>query len=544
MKYKVMLPTAGTGSRLGGMTKYLNKSLVSIGSKPALSRIIEMFPEDTDFVIAVGYKGELVKEYLSLAYPEKNFQFVEISPFEGEGSGLGLTLLTCKDYLQEPFVFCSCDTLVDGVIPAPDHNWMGYDHRDNREQYRTIHLNQNGGIKSIDEKGMDTSEYSEAYIGLAGIYDWEEFWRSMVEGEEDSIRQGEAYGLKAILPNGIVAQKFKWFDTGVAVELEVTRRRFEEPDAPNILEKANEAIWFLKDKVIKFSDDVSFIHDRVRRAEMLKGFVPEIVGFTKHMYCYSYVKGNVISKCVSRKVFEELLMYSRQFWQVKTLDDKEMCGFKASCMKFYRGKTCQRVEQFYRNFDRQDNAEIINDVPYPPLKELLDSVDWDYVSDGLPGRFHGDYHFENIVYDREKDVFRFLDWRQSFGDSLETGDIYYDLAKLNHGLIICHEIIAKELYHATWSGNEIRFDFNRKQILVECEEFFYKWLRNNGYDVTKVRILTALIFLNICALHHAPYVFLLYGLGKQMLHDTLREMYQKEGEDVNEIRGGCNNKNE
>lgn len=535
MKYKVMLPTAGTGSRLGGMTKYLNKSLISIGTKPALSRIIEMFPEDTDFVIAVGYKGELVKEFLTLAYPEKNFQFVEVFPFEGEGSGLGLTLLTCRDYLQEPFIFCSCDTLVDGVIPEPDHNWMGYDHRDNREQYRTIHLSQNGGIESIDEKGMDTSKCAEAYIGLAGICDWETFWKSMEEGKADSIRQGEAYGLKAILPKGIEAQKFKWFDTGVAVELEVTRKRFEEPDSPNILEKANEAIWFLKDKVIKFSDDESFIKDRVKRAEMLKGFVPKVDGYTKHMYCYSYIKGDVISKCVSRKIFEELLIYSGRFWQVKTLDAREMRNFRAACMNFYREKTYQRVELFYRNFGRQDNAEIINDVSYPSLRKLLDGVNWDYVSDGLPGRFHGDYHFENIIYDREKDIFKFLDWRQNFGDSLETGDIYYDFAKLNHGLIICHEIIAKELYHADWSGNEIRFDFNRKQILVECEEVFYKWLQNNGYDVIKVKLLTALIFLNICALHHAPYVFLLYGLGKQMLHDTLQEMYQIENVDANTI---------
>lgn len=524
---KVMIPTAGTGSRLGGMTKYLNKSLVSIGTKPALSRIIEMFSEDSEFVIAVGYKGELVKEYITLAYPEKRFHFVEIYPFEGEGSGLGLTLLTCKDYLQEPFIFCSCDTLVDGKIPAPDYNWMGYDHRDNREQYRTIHLNQQGGIESIDEKGMDTSEFAEAYIGLAGIFDWKSFWKSMEEGQSDSIREGEAYGLKALLHNGVVAHKFKWFDTGVAVELEVTRRRYEEPDAPNILEKTNEAIWFLNDRVIKFSDDITFISDRVKRAQLLKGFVPEVVGFTKHMYCYNYVQGNVISKCISRKVFEELLTYSKQFWQFRELNDTEQCNFNASCMKFYRNKTYQRVELFYHNFDKTDNADKINDDLYPSLKELLDSVDWNYVSHGLPGRFHGDYHFENIVYDNENDKFEFLDWRQNFGDSLETGDIYYDLAKLNHGLIICHEIIAKELYSATWKDNEIRFDFNRKQILVECEKFFYQWLQDNGFDVLKVKLLTALIFLNICALHHSPYVFLLYGLGKQMLYGTLQEISQK-----------------
>ena len=43
MNYKVLIPTAGTGSRLGGMTKYINKSLIGVGNKPALSRIISLW---------------------------------------------------------------------------------------------------------------------------------------------------------------------------------------------------------------------------------------------------------------------------------------------------------------------------------------------------------------------------------------------------------------------------------------------------------------------------------------------------------------------
>ena len=523
MQYKVMIPTAGIGSRLGGMTKYLNKSLISIGGRPTISRIIEMFPQDIQFVIATGYKGELVKEYLSLAYPGRQFQFVDILLYEGEGSGLGLTLMKCKEYLQEPFIFCSCDTLVDGVIPEPDHNWMGYDHRDNREQYRTIHLNNIGEIESINEKGVDLSDKAEPYIGLSGIYDWGAFWDAMEEGGEEAIRQGESYGLKYILSKGMSAQRFKWFDTGVLIELEATRKRFEEPDSPKILEKANEAIWFLNNRVIKFSDDTLFISDRVKRAKILSGFVPHVIGNTTHMYCYDYVKGDVLSKCISRPIFREFLAFSEKFWVKKDMDEQSMNNFRSSCLEFYRDKTYKRLDLFYQNFEKTDNALIINEVRYPLLTELLSQIDWTYISDGLPGRFHGDYHFENIIYDKELDVFKFLDWRQSFGKSLDVGDIYYDFAKLNHGLIICHEIIAKELYSAEWKENEIRFDFARKQRLVECEKLFYEWLNEKGYDVRKVRILTALIFLNICAMHHYPYVILLYGLGKQMLYDALNE---------------------
>lgn len=523
MSYKVLIPTAGTGSRLGGMTKYINKSLVRVGNRPALSRIIESFPADCEFVIATGYKGELVKEFLSLVYPEKKIQFVDVWPYEGEGSGLGLTVLSCKEYLQAPFVFCACDTIVTEEIPLPDRNWIGFDHRESCNRYRKIHVSENGKVVSIDEKDADYGELSEPYIGLAGIHDWKLFWEVMEKGGRDAVLQGESYGLRALIDSGEVwGEKFTWFDIGVEVELEATRKRFEEPNAPNILEKPNEAIWFVDNKVIKYSDDCSFISDRVKRAELLKEFTPRIIGNTPHMFCYGYEEGDVVSKCVSVPLFHELLEFSKKFWVHKNLCKSDEINFNNLCMRFYHDKTYERVEQFYKNFGREDHKTRINQVEYPTLRELLDEIDWEYISQGLPGQFHGDYHFENIIYDEKQDTFKFLDWRQNFEKSLDIGDIYYDLAKLNHGLIVSHELIAKDLYTVTWVGDDINFDLARKQSLVNCENEFYCWLRENEYDVKKVKILTALIFLNIAALHSYPYALMLYALGKTMLSDCIK----------------------
>lgn len=526
MGYKVLIPTAGTGSRLGGMTKYINKSLISVGNRPALSRIIESFPDDCEFVIATGYKGDLVKEFLSLAYPEKKICFVDIDLYEGAGSGLGLTVLTCKQYLQEPFVFCACDTIVTEEIPMPNRDWIGYDHREAFNRYRKIHMNERCEVVSMDEKEADYGEMSEPYIGLAGIHDWKLFWDTMEKGGRDAILQGESYGLRHLIDRGGVwGEKFTWFDIGVEVELEATRKRFEEQNAPNVLEKPKEAIWFLKNKVIKFSDNCDFVLNRVKRAELLKGFIPKLTGNTQHMYCYHYEDGNVLSQCISIPLFHKLLDFSRTFWTGKALKAEETDAFYRSCMNFYRDKTYERVKQFYKRFGKEDHKTIINQVEYPRLEELLNQVDWEYLSHGLPGRFHGDYHFENIIYDKSRDAFKFLDWRQDFEKSLEIGDIYYDLAKLNHGLIVCHELIAKDMYSVTWTGDKIDFELIRKQILVECESEFYAWLERNGYDVKRVKIMTALIYLNIAALHHYPYGLMLYALGKKMLFDCMKRKY-------------------
>ena len=520
MGYRVFIPTAGTGSRLGGLTKYINKALVSIANRPTISHLIEQFPEDTEFVIALGHKGHLVKEFLSLAYPHRQFIFCDVYPFEGAGSGLGLSVLACKDYLQQPFVFISCDTLVKEPIPLLSQNWMGYAEISEIEQYRTLELS-SGKVKAICEKGIGNPITNKPYIGLAGIKDYKIFWDAMEKGGDEAIRIGESYGLRSLLKQEIFSYCFTWFDTGNTDALNLTRLAYKQLEEPNILEKENEAIWFVNNNVIKFSDDEKFIINRVNRVKELDEFVPAVTDSTKHMYKYGKVPGKVLSEIITLPLFDNLLEHSKVFWKPKKLVQSEKIAFQDSCLKFYKNKTLERVALFYEKFGKTDSAEFLNGIEVPKLNELLNNIDWQWLADGLPGRFHGDFHFENIIYADLEKKFTFLDWRQDFGGSLTTGDVYYDFAKLLHGLIICHELIAQEQYWIDWNLSEIRFDFNRKQILVECEQYFYEWLVQNGYDRKKVLMLTALIYLNIAALHHYPYSLLLFTMGKQMLRKVV-----------------------
>jgi thiamine kinase-like enzyme len=205
---------------------------------------------------------------------------------------------------------------------------------------------------------------------------------------------------------------------------------------------------------------------------------------------------------------------------VELSGDKES-EFIASCKKFYKNKTLERINLFYKNSPYTDDVAMINGIKYPSLGSILNEVDWEWLAKGISVRFHGDFHFENILWIEASEKFIFLDWRQDFAESLFVGDIYYDLAKLMHGLIISHEVIAKGLYSANWNGGHINFDFNRKEKLIECEKYFIDWLENNRYDIKKVRTLTALIYLNIAVLHHHPYSILLYALGKKMLFEEI-----------------------
>ncbi len=527
MYYKVLIPSAGLGTRLGEFSKNLNKALVSLDNKPVISHVIEKFPKHVELVIALGHKGDLLREYLEIAHSDRNITLVNIENYQGQGSGLGLTLLECKEHLQCPFIFCPNDTVILENIPEPFQNWVGFSDVENNNNYRSFKINDNDIVEKIYEKDETLSFNTKPYIGLAGIKDYEDFWSYMETGRKyGSIKIGESYGINELVKNDfkVKAKEFTWYDTGNLKSLEKAKSVFLSKNSPEILDKANEAIWFVNDRVIKYNNDPSFISERVERSHLLKGYVPEITTQKIHMYSYRMLTGQVVSRVTNFNVFKNLLEYLDFFWQPVELVGSQKEKFITVCDKFYKEKTYKRVQTYFDRFSESDEEEIINGTLMPKVFELLERVPWDSLATGTPVRMHGDLHFENILM-AETGEFYLLDWRQNFGGLIEYGDIYYDLAKLLHGLIVSHELVNKECYDIKKIDNVISFDLHRKNSLVNNEQQFFLYLKNKGYDSNKVLILTALIFLNIAALHHDPYSKMLFYLGKEMLYNILEENY-------------------
>ena len=274
MSYQVLIPCAGIGSRLRNETKLLNKSLIHIKNKPIISHILEKFPNDCEFIIPVGYRGKDLIDYLNIAHKDRKFIYENISPYEGEGSSLGYTLSKVVDNINDSFVFISCDTLVAEEIPSPELNWIGYSQVSDSSDYRTLEI-KNGKILKLNEKLQ--SNTNNAYIGLAGISNYEDFKEFYKSNKSEFYKKGESYPLSKMISQ-FKAQQFTWFDTGSIPGLNNTRLNYESNKnvTHNILEKEDEKIWFTSNKVIKFSGDESFIQERIERSKILQKYVPKI----------------------------------------------------------------------------------------------------------------------------------------------------------------------------------------------------------------------------------------------------------------------------
>ena len=71
---KVVILAGGFGSRLGEETNLKPKPMLEIGDKPILWHIMKLYSYYgfNDFIILLGYKGYIIKEYFVNYYLHKN----------------------------------------------------------------------------------------------------------------------------------------------------------------------------------------------------------------------------------------------------------------------------------------------------------------------------------------------------------------------------------------------------------------------------------------------------------------------------------------
>ena len=232
--YKVLIMTSGTGSRLKDLTKDTNKALVEINGRATIDYVLEKYSKEIPLVVTLGYLSGQVKEYLLENHKDRNFEFVIIDKYIGEGSSLVYSLLQAKDNLQCPFVFHACDTIMTEEISVPDKNWIAGFLKEKAQkngmelsQYRT-HKVESGKIIKLLDKGV--GGFESVHIGLDGIKDYEEVWKTAQEVyDNDPANQSlsEVHILNKMLGNGVSFEWMPysvWLDTGNLEALEKTKK--------------------------------------------------------------------------------------------------------------------------------------------------------------------------------------------------------------------------------------------------------------------------------------------------------------------------------
>ena len=512
--YKFCILAAGKGTR-NTSVEGLHKSLLPLENKAVISHIIKSVPSSIEIVIAVGYKSEQVKSYVKHTFPRRDIIFVDVENYEGPGSGPGLSLLKCKEYLQTPFIFTSADTIVkehmvfDEVFEY-EENWLGVSHVDMEDSLKYCLVK---GSKYLDNLYYGTG--NRAYIGMAGIYDYKEFWNSLENHEIIKDEYQVIHGFDGL--DKIRLVDFTWYDTGNNESYEATRKHYTKEV---VAVKNKEAIFIDEGQVIKYFKDSEKCERRIFRIKHLNGHAPQVVKLNDNMYAYSHVPGKLLSNVLHDETLRSILDFYKNKFAIERFDKNEK--FIDNCRRIYYKKTYDRIKSFENS--PLDKIRYINGVEVKGIKELLDDIDWDSIyMNAFPSHFHGDFQPENIIYNGED--FKLIDWRESFGDSLDVGDLYYDLGKLYHALIINGQIVLKKGYNYSVEGNKAWIDYNTKSNLILLLNYFKDFCEDNDLNWDNVELLGILQYIGICTLykdfHEGKYGEFLFLLGKYLLTKKL-----------------------
>lgn len=514
-KYKstrVCILTAGRGMRLGDLGKIINKSLLPYKGKAIIDHIIEKYDNQTEFVIALGYLGDQVKNYLKLAHPKLKVRYIVVPNWQGRGSGPGTSILACEEELQSPFFLYVCDGFWDSKINDYKNNVVdvGFSGSD-LSDYCNFQA-RNGVVTKIFNK-IKTPKSKDifTFTGHAFIKNYKVFFKAiknskkLIEDESQLIN-----GFYPMISKGILKiNSSNWIDLGT---LENYQKAIGESERYNF-SKVDEFFYYTGKTIIKFFADPNTTRDRYERILQNPSVFPRKLKIQGQFYAYEYQEGKTFYEVGTPEMLSQFLSWAeKKLWLPKSIDDD---SFRLLCQKFYHQKTLERILLYQNKFRNDDKISIINSKKIPSIDLIFKKINWDEIKTGIPCFFHGDLQFENFIV--TKNSFVMIDWRQNFAGSIEVGDKYYDLAKLLGGIWLQYDLIKKGDFKVICSDNSVRFDFARRISFQEMELVLKDFVLKNNLNWKKVQTITGLIYLNMAPLHHEPFSRLLFFLGKHVL---------------------------
>jgi dTDP-glucose pyrophosphorylase/mannose-6-phosphate isomerase-like protein (cupin superfamily) len=497
----VLILAAGKGTRLGKLTENINKALIPINNKAIISYIIEQFPVEYEIIIAIGYQGQSLKEYCEIAHPDRKFQFVEIENYEIGGPGN--SAFKCKELLQRPFYLTTADCILKDKLPLLDGNWLGTFPTSYPEKYSTLNVDANGNISEFINKWE--KGFENAFIGIASIWDYEVFWKEL--GFDHEVVK--AFDKPRTYPS-LKAKQLGWLDTGNLDDLNKAKEYFDDKPL-SLYKETSEITYKIKDKFIKFNSDKNINKNKAERAKVLVDFIPKGFGNTEYFIYYNWEEGETLYN------LDQIILYKKFFHKLLDGPNYFLGTPDRLFNKFYIEKTNQRKDTFIKKFGKyyNENSFEINGKKYPPLKDFKFNLS---ETNTFYTYFHGDCQFDNIVYNLEDNNFTYIDWRESFGGNTKGGDYYYDLAKMYAGCIIPFNLVKDDskIYFKE-NSNSVEFKFPTLPGLND----FKKYFEQNSYnlDFKRIKLITAIIFLNMSPLHSEKFGKALWFKAIEMLYE-------------------------
>lgn len=240
---KAIVPAAGIGTRLRPHTYSLPKALLYVAGRPIISHILDEIRElddITSIVLIVGYKGDLIREYVDAEYPDMKIDYVH----QAERKGIGHAIYMTREVADagEPLLIVLGDTIIRTdlrrIVASPTCA-LGVKEVEDPRRFGVAET-EGGRIVRLVEKPSEPKS-NLALVGLYFLQDSGQLFETLQEQQDKDIRTRGEYQitdvLQMMIDKGTAFAPFEideWFDCGKAETLLETNRELlaDRRDAP------------------------------------------------------------------------------------------------------------------------------------------------------------------------------------------------------------------------------------------------------------------------------------------------------------------------
>lgn len=239
---KIIIPTAGYGTRLRPHTWSKPKPLVTVAGKPVLGHVLDMFtklPIIDEVTFIIGYLGEQIEEYVSTAYPELPSRYIVQKELIGQSHAIWLA----REGMTGPMLMIFVDTIIEvdlSNLMSEEADALGWVKEvPDPRRFGVADVDEDGWVRQLVEKPQDVSN-NLAIVGFYYFQKSEDLISAIVEQMERKTQlKGEYYLVDAInimLEQGLkmrVQPIEEWHDCGKPDTLLETNRYLLENGRDN-----------------------------------------------------------------------------------------------------------------------------------------------------------------------------------------------------------------------------------------------------------------------------------------------------------------------
>ena len=242
---KIVIPTAGWGTRMRPQTWSKAKPLVSVAGKAALDHLLDTFKTvpagtEVEYVFIVGpYLGEnQLPAFMQEHYPDFKVHYVLQEVMRGQSDALHLA----RRYLSGPLLIVFSDTLIQ-----TDFTFLAHEKADGVAWVKSVPDPRRFGVAEVNQEGritrlIEKPESLDNRLAVVGCYYFREGAELVTAIEEqmkrDLSRNGEFFladAINVLLAGGArmhTQEVDVWLDTGtIEATLETNRYLLEHGSA-------------------------------------------------------------------------------------------------------------------------------------------------------------------------------------------------------------------------------------------------------------------------------------------------------------------------